>query len=95
MFDFKESHSSYLDRSSFLHGLGYVHPDIRWENVIKDINVDFLLTDLENAGREGPVNYHSQVWPTLSDKGGYTKVIDMTMVGQLAKQYELNMVGIL
>ena len=48
---------------SFLHERGFVHRDIRWENIVKDVNGSFVLIDLENAGREGPVTYNSLAWP--------------------------------
>jgi len=51
------------------------------------MNGNFVLTDLENAGKEGPVDYRIVGWPMLADGDGYTKEIDMSMVGQLVEQY--------
>ena len=52
----------------------------------KDFNGNSLLIDLENAGKEGPVDYRIVGWPMLADGVEYTKEVDMAMVGQLVGQ---------
>ncbi|KAF8467249.1 hypothetical protein BDZ91DRAFT_723677 [Kalaharituber pfeilii] len=37
----------------FLHTLGYVHRDLRWQNIIKENDGNVRIIDLEHAGREG------------------------------------------
>jgi len=72
---------------SFMHELGFVHRDIRWENVVKDWSGSFVVIDLENAGKEGPVSYHSPRWPETDNQEVFTKSMDMMMVGTLIDKY--------
>ena len=73
---------------SFLHERGFVHRDIRWENIVKDVNGSFVLIDLENAGREGPVTYNSPAWPPAPKPGKFIKAIDMMIVDLLISKYQ-------
>ena len=77
-----------LTALSCLHQHGFVHRDIRWENVVKLINGNWMLIDLEHAGREGIVSYEKLLnWPNLQEGGydGYMSncFVDLYAVGKL------------
>ncbi len=36
-----------------MHALGYVHRDIRWENIVRTSVSSYILIDFENSGRSG------------------------------------------
>ena len=85
--ELKKAIREVLTGLSFLHERGFVHREIRWENVVKDVNGSFVLIDLENAGHEGPVTYNSLAWPPAPKLGEFIKAMDM-MVGLLIDTYQ-------
>ena len=52
---------------------GFVHRDIRWDNVIREANGQFRLIDLEMAGREDAVDYVIPMWPVLENSNVHTQ----------------------
>ena len=69
-----------------LHSRGYVHHDIRWNNVIQLENREWILIDLEHAGKAGPVAYKLAHWPSQDNDGdvySYTFKCDLYLVGKL------------
>ncbi|RPB21226.1 hypothetical protein L211DRAFT_889953 [Terfezia boudieri ATCC MYA-4762] len=61
------------------HHYDYVHRDLRWSNVIQDIERNIRLIDVEYAGKEGEVEDDDILlyWPTM-EGGMYLKVLIFT-----------------
>jgi len=70
----------------WLHDKGFVHRDVRWPNVIRKQDGQFMLIDLELAGKEGSVDFRSDWWPQLHD-GQYLKQMDLAMLGNMISVY--------
>jgi len=70
----------------WLHDKGFVHRDVRWSNVIRKQDGQFMLIDLELAGKEGSVDFRSDWWPQLHD-GQYSKQTDLAMLGNMISMY--------
>lgn len=70
----------------WLHDIGFVHRDVRWSNVVRKPDGQFMLTDLELAGKEGYVDFRSGWWPELHD-GQYLKEMDLMMLGNTISEY--------
>ncbi|CAG8651920.1 8725_t:CDS:2, partial [Paraglomus brasilianum] len=85
----KEAMKSVLTGLNSLHTQGYVHQDIRWENVLRRREEEgggWMIIDLEHAGQPRPINYRLQYWPP-GDGGKeigsqpYTNACNMYLVG--------------
>ncbi|CAJ0767199.1 3206_t:CDS:2, partial [Entrophospora sp. SA101] len=75
-----------LDALIALHNLGYVHRDIRWPNIMKLVDDNWMLIDLECSGINGEmVNFDPLAdWaPEAIETHSYTKKADIYMVGKL------------
>jgi hypothetical protein len=51
--DLKRAICAVLSALISFHGLGFVHRDVRWPNVLRDANNDWLLSDFELAATAG------------------------------------------
>ncbi|CAG8696600.1 11774_t:CDS:2, partial [Gigaspora margarita] len=77
-----------LDALVDLHELGYVHRDVRWPNILKLTDNNWMLIDLECAGiDDGIVNFGPlEDWaPEVIETKIYTKKADIYMVGRLLR----------
>ena len=85
--DVKLAIANILAGLDWLHQRGFVHRDIRWDNVIREANGQFRLIDLEMAGREGVVDYVIPTWPAL-ENSTYTKGVDLMMLDSMISRYD-------
>lgn len=85
--DVKLAIANILAGLDWLHKRGFVHRDIRWDNVIREANGQFRLIDLEMAGREGVVDYVIPTWPAL-ENSTYTKGVDLMMLDSMISRYD-------
>ncbi|RPB21822.1 hypothetical protein L211DRAFT_840185 [Terfezia boudieri ATCC MYA-4762] len=72
----------------WLHQYDYVHRDLRWANVIQDMEGNVRLIDLEYAGKEGVVEYGNILrhWPIMEGEI-YLKGIDVYSVAKMMGEY--------
>jgi len=77
-----------LEGLRWLHRYDYVHQDLRWNNVIKDMEGNVRLIDLEYSGKEGVVPDEDilQHWPTM-EGGRYSKNMDVYSVAKMIREY--------
>lgn len=78
--DLKNALKSVLEALSYLHGKGWVHRDIRWENIIRDSAGMWFLIDLESANfKDMKVGeFKSSHWTSKTlDQDLYTEKSDM------------------
>jgi hypothetical protein len=77
---------------SALHSAGFVHRDLRWENVAADFTkTRYFLLDLELCGRLGAKpKFHLSTWgaDTLVE-GMYTAASDLTQLGKLLQSHTI------
>jgi hypothetical protein len=81
-----------------LHDIGYVHRDIRWENVLKSGIKSWLLADFEEAAEAGQPLYprtrsdaqHLLPREVLRSPHHYTAKSDVWAVGMLMQKWALN-----
>jgi serine/threonine protein kinase len=78
-----------LEALSALHQAGFVHRDVRWENILvspSDIT-DWILIDLEHAGKSGSVSYRLVWWPPGIGPNAepYNPRCDLYLVGELIR----------
>jgi serine/threonine protein kinase len=66
----------------WLHGNGFVHRDLRWNNVIIDSTGCVRIIDFEHSGKEGHVDFVLPIWPLLKNSR-YTREIDLQLVGKM------------
>ena len=77
----------------WLHGHGYVHRDIRWDNIIQESNGRSRLIDLEQAGKVGRPGFTLADWPSLDSRGRYRKKMDMQLIASLMRHYQNLLTG--
>lgn len=77
-----------LSGLEWLHQFDYVHRDLRWDNIIHEMDNNVRLIDLEHARKVGMVDDDEVLlhWPKLAG-GMYEKEIDMYCVSRMMKQY--------
>ncbi|CAI2200910.1 4931_t:CDS:1, partial [Funneliformis geosporum] len=77
-----------LDALVALHELGYVHRDIRWDNILQLNDYSWILIDLECAGVDGEsVHFDLKGWaPEAIETKVYTTKADVYMVGRLLRR---------
>ena len=78
--------------TSDLHGLGFVHRDIRLPNILRLPNGSFILIDFENSGKDGDIIpaelAASRVMdPEVVANHKYTSAHDMYQVGKLIEGF--------
>ncbi|EFJ46150.1 hypothetical protein VOLCADRAFT_93603 [Volvox carteri f. nagariensis] len=83
-----------------LHEAGYVHRDIRWENVLWIGQGSWMLSDLESVARPpaqtaGEGSFHAACWTddTLDERGMYTTASDVQLVGRLIENCDILSLG--
>ncbi|PNW86732.1 hypothetical protein CHLRE_02g095117v5 [Chlamydomonas reinhardtii] len=84
-----------------LHQAGYVHRDIRWENVLCIGQDSWILSDLESVAREpaqtaaGEGSFRAACWTdeTLDERGMYTTASDVQLVGELIETCKILSLG--
>lgn len=88
---------SVLRALSSLHKAGYVHRDIRWENVLKSNADTWLLTDFEEAAKEGGTliasgrnNAKTYLAPEVHRDDCYGKAADLWAVEQLMAMWAVD-----
>jgi hypothetical protein len=64
---------------------GFVHRDLRWNNVIIDSTGCVRIID---SGKEGHVDFVLPIWPLLKNSF-YTKEIDLHLVGKMITESNL------
>ena len=78
--DLKNALKSVLKALSVLHAKGWVHRDIRWENILRDSAGKWFLIDLESANcKDKEVGeFRSKYWTSNTlDKDLYTEKSDI------------------
>ena len=66
--DLKHAVQGVLKGLDWLHRFDYVHRDLRWDNVIQDMEENVRLIDLEHSRKEGRVQDDDilQHWPAMT-----------------------------
>ena len=77
-----------LSGLEWLHRFDYVHRDLRWNNIIYEMDNNVRLIDLEHARKVGMVDDGEVLlhWPILAG-GVYEKKIDMYCVFSMMNEY--------
>jgi serine/threonine protein kinase len=78
--DLKNALKSVFKALSVLHAKGWVHRDIRWENILRDSGGKWFLIDLESANwKDKEVGeFRSKYWTSNTlDKDLYTEKSDI------------------
>ena len=77
-----------LSGLEWLHRFDYVHRDLRWINIIYEMDNNVRLIDLEHARKVGRVKDDEVLlhWPKLAE-GVYGKEIDMYCVSSMMNEH--------
>lgn len=78
--DLKNALKSVLKALSVLHAKGWVHRDIRWENILRDSTGQWFLIDLESANYKDKEvgKFTSRHWTSSTlDQNLYTEKSDI------------------
>ncbi|GLC61784.1 hypothetical protein PLESTB_001802600 [Pleodorina starrii] len=84
-----------------LHAAGYVHLDIRWDNVLCIGQGSWVLSDLESVARapaqagSGEDGFRAACWTpdTLDERGVYSTASDVQLVGRLMETCSILALG--